>query len=68
MKEIVDIGILSENRCHGNVHDAKSAAFKHMRMTTCELILVSRTILNVIYQIVIQTILKIITVAKQRAK
>ena len=28
MKEIVDIGILSENRCHGNVHDATSAAFK----------------------------------------
>ena len=22
MKEIVDIGILSENRCHANVHDA----------------------------------------------
>ena len=28
MKEIVDIGILSENRCHANVRDATSAAFK----------------------------------------
>ena len=28
MKEIVDIAILSENRCYVNVHDATSAAFK----------------------------------------
>ena len=34
MKEIVDIGILSENRCHGNVHDVTSAAFKNDNMQT----------------------------------
>ena len=31
---------------------------KHTKMTTCELILVSMTIVNVLYQIVIQTISK----------
>ena len=34
MKEIVDIGILSENRCHGNVHEVTSAAFKNDNMQT----------------------------------
>ena len=34
MKETVDIGVLSENRCHGNVHDATSAAFKNDNMRT----------------------------------
>ena len=32
MKEI-DIGILSENRCHGNVHDATSAGLKFVHQT-----------------------------------
>ena len=37
MKEIVDIGILSENRCHANVHDATSAAFKTHESDKCNI-------------------------------